>query len=65
MQQGLGNMFIEETSITEENVGESTKRPTRSTLVYFLAAAYGSSLGGIGTMVGSGTNLTMKGILEK
>lgn len=62
--QGLGNMFIQKEGAVEEEGGE-TKRPTHSTMVYYLVAAYASSLGGIGTIVGSGTNLTLKGFLEK
>lgn len=61
--QGLGNMFYHETD--SENDAEPTKRPTKTTMVYYLTAAYASTLGGIGTMVGSGTNLTMKGIFEE
>lgn len=62
--QGLGNMFVEEDHVVEEGV-EPKKRPTNSTMVYYLAAAYASSLGGIGTLVGTGTNLTLKGFVEK
>ncbi|XP_020277869.1 protein I'm not dead yet-like isoform X2 [Pseudomyrmex gracilis] len=63
--QGLGNMFVQTEGTIEENSGEANKRPTHSTMVYYLVAAYASSLGGIGTIVGSGTNLTFKGFLEK
>ncbi|KAG7212199.1 hypothetical protein KM043_012539 [Ampulex compressa] len=63
--QGLGNMFIQEENSSEEEGVEMTKKPTNCTMVYYLAAAYGSSLGGIGTVVGSGTNLTLKGFFEK
>lgn len=59
--QGLGDMFIQS---DDSEDATSQKRPTHSTMVYYLAAAYGSSLGGIGTIVGSGTNLTLKGFFE-
>ncbi|XP_063979445.1 protein I'm not dead yet isoform X2 [Diachasmimorpha longicaudata] len=62
--QGLGNMFEEDDALEEEGV-ERTKRPTHTTMVYYLSAAYASSIGGIGTLVGSGTNLTLKGIYEE
>ncbi|XP_043668708.1 uncharacterized protein LOC122629390 [Vespula pensylvanica] len=61
--QGLGNMFIQENE-TEMAISPTSKKPTHSTMVYYLVAAYGSSLGGIGTIVGSGTNLTLKGFFE-
>ncbi|CAK9803413.1 Protein I'm not dead yet [Anthophora quadrimaculata] len=65
--QGLGNMFVRvgENSCCEEEGTEPAKKPTNITMVYYLVAAYASSLGGIGTLVGSGTNLTLKGFFEK
>ncbi|XP_012251937.2 protein I'm not dead yet [Athalia rosae] len=63
--QGLGPMFIEERDNVESNEdGTPAKRPTNTTMNYFLIASYASSIGGTGTMVGSGTNLTFKGIFE-
>ncbi|XP_015118464.1 protein I'm not dead yet [Diachasma alloeum] len=62
--QGLGNMFEEDNLVEGESV-ERPKRPTHTTMVYYLSAAYASSIGGIGTLVGSGTNLTLKGIYEE
>ncbi|XP_032676444.1 protein I'm not dead yet [Odontomachus brunneus] len=63
--QGLGNMFIPNENIDNVESGETSKKPTHTTMVYYLVATYASSLGGIGTIVGSGTNLTLKGFLEK
>lgn len=40
------------------------KRPSDVTVAYFLSAAYASSIGGIGTLVGTGTNLTYRGLYE-
>ncbi|KOC67768.1 Protein I'm not dead yet [Habropoda laboriosa] len=64
--QGLGSMFVrEEQNGCEEEGTEPVKKPTNITMVYYLVAAYASSLGGIGTLVGTGTNLTLKGFFEK
>lgn len=42
-----------------------SKKPTHITMTYYLVTAYASSLGGVGTLVGTGTNLTLKGFFEK
>ncbi|XP_074109353.1 protein I'm not dead yet [Cotesia typhae] len=65
--QGLGDMFVfDDIPINQTtNHDERSKRPTRSTMVYYLSASYASSIGGIGTIVGSGVNLTLKGLYEE
>lgn len=71
--QGIGS-FFEPAPITEDGetkdarVQKSDKeqdhrRPTKTTMCYFLGAAYAASIGGMGCIVGSGTNLTFKGNL--
>ncbi|XP_046591217.1 protein I'm not dead yet-like [Neodiprion lecontei] len=63
--QGLGAMFIEDKDDFENaEGGEPAKKPTRATMTYYMIASYASSIGGTGTVVGSGTNLTFKGLYE-
>ncbi|XP_033320025.1 protein I'm not dead yet-like [Bombus bifarius] len=40
------------------------RKPTKVTKAYLMAAAYCATFGGTGTLVGTGTNLTFKGIFE-
>ncbi|XP_055629455.1 protein I'm not dead yet-like [Toxorhynchites rutilus septentrionalis] len=69
--QGLCRMFENDSSVEEANgfiakvkPKDETKRPSRMTICYYLGTAYAASIGGCGTIIGSGTNLTFKGIYE-
>lgn len=54
---------IEEGSDEEEDEDENPT-PSKTTICYFLSASYAVAIGGTGSVVGSGTNLTFKGIYE-
>ncbi|KAJ8916528.1 hypothetical protein NQ315_000170 [Exocentrus adspersus] len=66
-QQGIGEMYesneLEGQKMLEQPEPE-TKRPTRTTMCYFISTAYAASIGGSGCIIGSGTNLTFKGLYE-
>lgn len=43
---------------------EQDDRPEKTDICYYLGVAYASNLGGAGTLTGTGTNLTFKGIWD-
>ncbi|XP_026673699.1 protein I'm not dead yet isoform X1 [Ceratina calcarata] len=63
-QAGLSRVFDEFPPETNSPDAEPVKKPTNVTKAYLTAAAYCSTFGGTGTIVGTGTNLTFKGIFE-
>lgn len=49
---------------TGDKKANADRKPTKITVCYFMGAAYASSIGGCGSVVGSGTNLAFKGIYD-
>ncbi|XP_034184723.2 protein I'm not dead yet isoform X3 [Osmia lignaria lignaria] len=64
IQAGLGRVFNKIPADPDNMDQEPELQPTRVTKAYLMAAAYCSTFGGTGTLVGTGTNLTFKGIYE-
>lgn len=69
-RQGICKMYEDKKRPGEEEAMLSGKTddepplPSKATNCYFIGSAYASTIGGIGTIVGSGVNLTFKGIYE-
>ncbi|XP_061388387.1 protein I'm not dead yet-like [Musca vetustissima] len=43
---------------------EGKKHPSRISMAFYFGIAYASTIGGCGTLIGTGTNLTFKGLFE-
>lgn len=69
-EQGIGEMFENpfldgaQEEKRNDNSEDQPKRPTKQTMCYFMSTAYAACIGGNGCVIGSGTNLTFKGIYE-
>lgn len=63
-EQGMLAANVENGKPQKEAIPLSERTPSKITKCYFLGAAYAATLGGCGTVVGSGTNLAFKGIYD-
>lgn len=66
-EQGIGEMYEINDLDGEhavEHIEPESKKPTKTTMCYFISTAYAANIGGLGCIIGSGTNLTFKGLYE-
>ncbi|KAJ8956308.1 hypothetical protein NQ318_015044 [Aromia moschata] len=62
--QGIGEVYESNDLDGKVPDAQEGKRPTKTTMCYYISTAYAASIGGCGCIVGSGTNLTFKGLYE-
>ncbi|XP_058800705.1 protein I'm not dead yet-like [Phymastichus coffea] len=60
-EAGLGKVFVYKGDPEDP---ESEREPTKVTKAYLLGSAYAATFAGTSTLVGTGTNLTFKGVFE-
>lgn len=60
--QGIVEVYQKSDQENGDETGEEHKVPTKSTVCNFISIAYAASIGGMGCIIGSGTNLTFKGM---
>lgn len=64
--QGLCRMYRDD-AVGEDgktNSSEEPPYPSKITICFYMGTAYAASMGGCGTLIGTATNLTFKGIYE-
>lgn len=63
-EQGVGEMYESQETDDENPYREQDRKPTKTTMCYFISTAYAATIGGLGCVIGSGTNLAFKGLYE-
>lgn len=43
---------------------DEPKSPSKMAIAYYMGVSYAASIGGCGSLIGTGTNLTFKGIYD-
>ncbi|XP_037938736.1 protein I'm not dead yet-like [Teleopsis dalmanni] len=62
--KGQNIIEIYNSADNEKQMDERDKSPSPIALGYYLSSAYATTVGGCGTLIGTGTNLTFKGIYD-